>query len=146
MLKFGKKGLEEKARGILEAQKQVKMAFENDPDIKIISKHPSPIFSFTSDTVNCIAMGDLLQHRRKWTTARLQRPQAAHLAFTDASASDWKDFVDSIKYCTKLMKEDSDLNENKDTALYGMTGSIPDKRLLRQFISMHQAALLDTLE
>jgi len=37
MLKHGKKGLKEKARGILEAQKQVRLAFENDEDIYIIS-------------------------------------------------------------------------------------------------------------
>lgn len=68
------------------------------------------------------------------------------MAITDASAEHWKDFVDSIRYCTKLMKEDASLNKNQDTAIYGMTGTIPDKRLLREFIICHQAAMLDTLE
>lgn len=146
MLKHGRKGLAEKARGILEAQKQARLSFANDADIKVISQHPSPVFSFTSDTVNCIAMGELLHHKRHWITARLQRPPAAHLAFTDASAEHWKDFVDAIRYCTKLMKDDKALNTNQDTAIYGMTGLIPDKRFLRQFIIVHQAAMLDTLE
>jgi len=43
------------------------------------------------------------------------------------------------------MKGDPSLNKNYDTALYGMTGAIPDKRLLREFICMHQSAMLDTI-
>lgn len=58
MLKFGKSGYREKARGILEAQKQMKLAFENDPDVQVVSYHSSPIFAFTSKSVNSIAVGE----------------------------------------------------------------------------------------
>lgn len=43
------------------------------------------------------------------------------------------------------MKADKTLNKNHDTAVYGMTGAIPDKNLLHRFVSIHQAAMLDTL-
>jgi hypothetical protein len=43
------------------------------------------------------------------------------------------------------MKNDPQLNSNADTALYGMSKVIPDKALLRDFCSLHQAAMLDTL-
>jgi len=58
MLKFGRNGYKEKARGILEAQKQMRLAFEEDPDIQVVSIHSSPIFSFTSPTVNSIAVAE----------------------------------------------------------------------------------------
>ena len=43
------------------------------------------------------------------------------------------------------MKIDPSLNVNHDTAVYGLTGTIPDKSLLRVFACKHQAAMLDTL-
>ena len=98
--------LEEKAKGILEAQKQLRLTFEKDSDIDVISTHPSPIFSWTSETVNCIALGEQMHKRRHWIIAKLQRPPAAHLAITDASSGAWKDFADSIKECVKAMKAD----------------------------------------
>jgi len=44
------------------------------------------------------------------------------------------------------MKADPKLNKNHDTALYGISGTIPDKSLLRDFVCVHQSAMLDTLE
>lgn len=40
MLKHGKKGLESKAKGILEAQRQICLAFKDDPDIIVTSTNP----------------------------------------------------------------------------------------------------------
>lgn len=90
-------------------------------------------------------MCEEMQKRRQWTIAALQNPSGAHLAITDASAPNWKDFVMSIRECVKAMKADPTLNKNHDTAVYGLTGAIPDKALLHKFVSIHQAALLDTL-
>ena len=51
-----------------------------------------------------------------------------------------------MKECTQAMKDDPKLNKNVDTALYGISGTIPDKSLLRDFVCVHQSAMLDTLE
>ena len=99
----------------------------------------------TSKTVNCIAMADILKSRRQWRVACLQRPHGLHLAITDATQANWEDFVDSIRECVEAMKEDPSLNKSHSTALYGMTGMIPDKKFLRQFVCMHQSAMLDTI-
>jgi len=90
-------------------------------------------------------MGELL-HKSGWNLAKLQNPHGAHLAITDATSEHWKDLVDQIRTATKMMKADKSLNQNKDTAVYGMTGMIPDKQFMRKFICMHQAAMLDTVE
>ena len=50
-----------------------------------------------------------------------------------------------LQDCVSMMKKDKSLNSNDDTALYGLTGSIPDKSLLREFVAIHQAAMLDTI-
>jgi len=144
MLSLGRNGLKEKAKGILEAQKQIRLAFKDDPDIIVTSRVTSQTFSFTSKTVNAIAMASLL-HNKNWTVSKLQRPASAHIGLTDANAANWKDFVKCVRECTKEMKADSTLNKNHDTALYGITGTIPDKSLLREFVVVHQSAMLDTL-
>jgi hypothetical protein len=97
----------------------------------------SPIFSWTSKTVNPIAMGEVMLNRRQWTVSALQNPSGAHIAITDASSPNWKDFISSIKECVEVMKADKNLNKNHDTAVYGMTGAIPDKSLLHRFVSIH---------
>jgi len=70
MLSLGRNGLKEKARGILEAQKQIRLAFKDDPDIIVTSRDTSQTFSFTSKTVNAIAMAELL-HKKMWTVSKL---------------------------------------------------------------------------
>jgi hypothetical protein len=42
------------------------------------------------------------------------------------------------------MKIDPALNVNHDTAMYGLTGAVPDKKMLNDFVFIHQAAMLDT--
>jgi|TARA_B110000285_G_C15084884_1_gene595592 hypothetical protein len=56
MLKHGINGYEAKAKGILEAQKNIIEAFKGNEDIQITSEHSSSIFSFTSKTINSIAL------------------------------------------------------------------------------------------
>jgi hypothetical protein len=124
----------------------MRLGLENNPDIQICSNMTSPIFAWTSSTVNPIAMGEVMLKRRQWTISALQNPAGAHIAITDATSPNWKDFISSIKECVKVMKADKTLNKNHDTAVYGMTGAIPDKSLLHRFVSIHQAAMLDTLE
>jgi hypothetical protein len=84
--------------------------------------------------------------RNMWSIAKLQRPPGAHWAINHSSCGNWKHFVESVKGCVAAMKKDPSLNKNHDTAVYGMTGAIPDGKLLHQFVSIHQAAMLDTLK
>ena len=80
----------------------------------------------------------------EWTVSLLYRPPAIHLAVTDANQDSWEDFVKSVKKGVQAMKIDTSLNVNHDTAMYGLTGQIPDKKLLNDFVFIHQAAMLDT--
>lgn len=83
--------------------------------------------------------------RGNWTIAKLQRPASGHIGLTDANQCNWKDFVSTLRDCVVAMKADPSLNKNHDTALYGISGAVPDKALLRDFVCMHQNAMLDTL-
>lgn len=74
----------------------------------------------------------------------LQRPAGIHLAVTDSNQDSWEDFVKSVKKGIQAMKIDPSLNVNHDTAMYGLTGAVPDKNLLNHFVFIHQSAMLDT--
>jgi hypothetical protein len=93
-----------------------------------------------------MAICDVLKNKRKWAVGTVQRPAGAHLTITDANASSWPDFVDAIRDCVKELKSKPELNKNSDVALYCMTAQIPDKSMLHQFVSIHEAAMLDTLK
>ena len=99
----------------------------------------------TSSTVNAIALGEIMLKQSRWTVALLQRPAGIHLAITYANCENWEDFVRALKKGIQAMKADPALNVNHDTAVYGLTGAIPDKALLHEFVCIHQSAMLDTV-
>jgi len=84
-----------------------------------------------------------MRKQSKWTVSLLQRPAAIHLAITDSNADAWESFVKSVKKGIQSMKIDPSLNVNHDTAMYGLTGAIPDKKLLNDFVFIHQGLMLD---
>ena len=89
MAKAGKKGFEKQAKSILKTQQNLRHAFTNDPDIQVCSHTAGPIFSFTSPTVNCIAMSDLMLKKFGWTLHKVQNPASGHLTITNATADHW---------------------------------------------------------
>jgi len=89
MLSMGRNGMKEKARGILQAHKNMRKALENNPDITVISTQDSPVFSFTSKTFNALAICEQMKVRRRWMLGKVQRPFGAHLTVTDANKDSW---------------------------------------------------------
>ena len=128
------------------SQISIREAFKNHPDLRVITQNASCIVTFTSETLNCIAMAEEMKKRRRWTVLKAQRPPSMQLCITDSNSANWEDFIDAVNECVAAMKADPSLNTNASTALYGLTGAIPDPRFLRQFVCYHQAAMLDTLE
>jgi len=112
MAKAGKKGFAKQAKSILTTQQNLRNAFKDDPDITVSSHTASPIFSFTSTTVNVIAMSDLMAKKFNWTLHKVQNPPSGHLTVTNATENHWQDFVKAIKQCTEMMKADPSLNTN----------------------------------
>jgi sphinganine-1-phosphate aldolase len=143
ILKHGRNGLKAKAKKILDAQHNIKQAILKDKDIEVCTHMPSPIFAMTSKAINSIALGEVMRKQSKWTVSLLQRPAAIHLAITDSNADAWDHFVKSVRKGIQSMKIDPSLNVNHDTAMYGLTGAIPDKKMLNDFVFIHQAIMLD---
>jgi len=71
MKKHGRNGLKEKARKILLAQTSVRKQLSKNPDVKVTSYHDSPIISFTSATVNGIALAGIMHKKYNWTISKL---------------------------------------------------------------------------
>jgi hypothetical protein len=57
-------------------------------------------------------MTELLHKHKQWNLAKCTYPPSTHIAITAATADHWKDLVDSIKDCVKMMKNDPSLNTN----------------------------------
>jgi len=143
ILKHGRNGLKAKARKILDAQNSIKKALRADKDVEICTHNPGAVIALTSKAINAIALGDVMRKQSKWTVSLLQRPPAIHLAVTDSNAGAWEHFVKSVRKGIESMKIDPSLNVNHDTAMYGLTGAIPDKKLLNEFVFIHEALMLD---
>ena len=45
-------------------------------------------------------------------------------------------FVEDVKDSVRILREDPSLNKSETTALYGLTASIPDPNLVKEFLGM----------
>ena len=75
----------------------------------------------------------------------IQNPGGLHIAFTMATANQWRKFIDDLKYCIKLMRLKPEKNTNETVATYGMTASIPDNSFLGEIAKIHSSIIIDTM-
>jgi hypothetical protein len=81
--------------------------------VSLISKN-------TPGAINVIALSDILLKNHSWITNKTIRPAGLHLAITQATCYDWKEFVKVVKDSVLMMKEQPELNHNSNVATYGM--------------------------
>lgn len=97
------------------------------------------------NSINVIALADVMSKQYKWCLTKTQRPPGMHLAITLDSCTQADKFVNDIKASIVKMEKDPKLNHNSTTAAYGMVTQMPDTEVLDDSCKMHTAACLDIL-
>jgi len=130
----------------LTACQNAKRELAKIPNIKVLSRDNSSVVCFTTtDEINPIALGDLLEHDYSWILNKTMFPNSLHIAVTLATCDRWEELVQSVKKAIAAMKTDKSLNHSSSCALYGLAGQIPDSRFTEKFIGYFFEASLDTI-
>ena len=145
IMKKGKAGFLANAKNLLTSAQRMKEELAKIPEITLISKHDTPVVSFTSNVFNCVALNDIMQSRHRWTLQAVMNPLSSHLVVTDANASHWKELAPALIDCIAYLMKHPEENDRGDAALYGLSEKIPNKGVVGHFLVSYLESVLDTL-
>lgn len=111
---------------------------DNSSVVSIVTKDEA-------NSINCIALSDLLDKHFHWMLNKTMNPTGCHLAVTVANCKNYQKFIDALKHCVKMMKEDPALNKSSNATIYGMSSSIPENSVMGDVLKFYNSALLDVL-
>jgi len=155
MMHCGESGYITACRSIITAAKRLESCIRHDPelraDLSIIGEPQVTVVAFTSKTLNIYDVADAMS-KRGWHLNSLQNPPGMHVAVTLPIVKAVDELVADLKIVVAEEKEKQrarvasglgrkGMAEGTNSALYGVAGSFPDKRIVRDLAG----AFLDTL-
>jgi hypothetical protein len=72
-------------------------------------------------------------------------PQGCKLVISEDIAPEWEKLVKAIKASIQMIKDNPELNYNKEVELYDLAMTMPDPIVLAEIGTLHSNYLLDTL-
>jgi sphinganine-1-phosphate aldolase len=155
MMHCGESGYITACRSIITAAKRLESCIRHDPelraDLTVIGDPQVTVVAFTSKTLNIYDVADAMS-KRGWHLNSLQNPPGMHVAVTLPIVKAVEELVADLKMVVAEEKEKErervasglgrkGMAEGTNSALYGVAGSFPDKRIVRDLAG----AFLDTL-
>lgn len=144
MVATGEQGYMDATKGILEARKTIVDGLKDVKEVELICDHPSPVIAWrsTSAKFDVFMILDAMK-RKKWVLDPLQFPNAIHICLTVRHIGKGQDFVNDFKEAVKLVSEDPSQFHGGMAPVYGIAASIPDRSIVRGFVTGYLDRLLD---
>ena len=151
LMNQGEEGYIKSCNSIVGAAKKLEARIREDPalcvDLEVIGRPLVSVVAFESHTLNTYNLADAMSSKG-WHLNALQNPPAIHVAVTlpivpvvDKMMEDLADAVKDVKLQQANGKAKGGPAQGDAAALYGIAGSLPDKRIVVQLAN----AFLDTL-
>ncbi|GEN08344.1 Glutamate or tyrosine decarboxylase [Myxococcus fulvus] len=129
---LGEEGYLRLARQVLDTARALREGIVATPGLKLVGDPRLSVFAFSSDVLDVYALGDAME-ARGWKLDRQMGPPALHLMVTPAHAKVVKSFLADLRACAGGLERGEPAPEGS-AALYGMLGSMPDRREAADFI------------
>ncbi len=110
------------------------------PGLKVMGRPDMSVFAFSSDTLNMFELGELME-KKGWHLDRQQMPPALHLIVTPHHARMVEPFLSDLRSAAAELSKKGKSDASGMAAIYGMIGTIPDRKAAAQFV----LAFLDDL-
>ena len=141
---LGKSGFIAITNDILLAADKFKHGVGDIPDLEVIGEPEASVIAFTSKTIDVYKVNDVMV-KKGWHFNALQRPAALHFCFTAAHTSlgvesMLKDLRGAVEEVKAAMSKGAKW-EGK-APMYGMAASVPDRRIVGDFLIAYQDELL----
>lgn len=145
LLSHGFSGYTEAARKIVKTARTIKTLISEIPELRLMGDPQAGIVAFTSDEVNILQVGDLM-NERGWHLTFVQYPPGLHICLTSLQAtSDFaKNLASDLKTTIAELKQTSDLTVSGIGKVYGTAAGIPDKSLIGEAAKIFLTCYYDT--
>lgn len=144
MVATGEKGYLEATKGILEARAVIVEGTKDIPEVEIICNHDSPVVAWrsTSKDFDVFMILDAMK-RKKWVLDPLQFPNAIHICLTVRQIGKGEEFVRDFREAVADIKAHPEQFKGGMAPVYGLAASIPDRSIVRGFVTGYLDRLLD---
>jgi sphinganine-1-phosphate aldolase len=129
---LGEEGYLKLTRGILATTRKLRDGIDATPGLRVLGDPVMSVLAFASDTLDVYALGDAME-ARGWKLDRQQLPPCLHLMVTPAHEPIADQFLDDLKGCAASLERGEAAPEGS-AAMYGMLGTVPDRKALDGFI------------
>lgn len=144
MVATGEQGYLDSTKGILAARDVIVKGLQDVPQIALICDHPSPVIAWRSNASNFdIFMILDAMKRKKWVLDPLQFPNAIHICLTVRHIGKGEEFVRDFREAVAAVVSDPSQFKGGMAPVYGLAASIPDRSVVRGFVTGYLDSLLD---
>ncbi|KAL4518135.1 hypothetical protein Ndes2526A_g01416 [Nannochloris sp. 'desiccata'] len=148
MVHMGRDGYVAATKTMMDAALQFSVGVSKIEGLEVIGRPEMCVVAFKSiqhDMLNIYKVNDLLS-ARGWHLNALQRPAALHICFTAAhSASTVAELLRDLEECVAGVLAHPESGGDGMAPLYGMAATVPDRRIVGNFLIAYQDILLEPL-
>ena len=144
MVATGEKGYLDSTKGILEARDVIVNGTKDLPQVELICDHPSPVIAWRSASANFDVFMILdAMKKKKWVLDPLQFPNAIHICLTVRHIGKGEEFVRDFREAVQAIVSEPGQFKGGMAPVYGIAASIPDRSVVRGFVTGYLDRLLD---
>lgn len=130
---LGREGYLELAHSIMDTTKALTEGINNIESLYILGKPEMSVFAFSSQVLDVYSLADAMD-ARGWHLDRQQRPACLHMMVTPAHAGIVDDFLKDLQDCVEEVAAKKGESSEGMAVLYGMMGSLPDRKAVKDFL------------
>ncbi len=130
---LGKEGYLELAQTIMDVTEALKKGISSISELYILGSPEMSVFAFASKELNVYTLADAMG-ARGWHLDRQQRPPCLHMMVTPAHVSIVDEFLKDLEDSVKEVKEKNGESSEGMAAMYGMMGTLPDRKAVGEFL------------
>jgi sphinganine-1-phosphate aldolase len=130
---LGKEGYLELARKIMDITKALQKGIASIPELYILGNPEMSVFAFAAEELDVYALADAMD-ARGWHLDRQQKPPCLHLMVTPAHAGIVDVFLKDLRDSVEDVKGKKGQNPEGTAAMYGMMGTLPDRKAVGDFL------------
>lgn len=133
--KMGENGYLEQAEKTIGVAKNLINSINEIPELEVLGEPKATLFSFrsTDKSVDTYALADVLTEKGWWFD-RQQWPPSIHLTVMPAHEESMDEFISDIKESIIHVRENPELAQQGNAAMYGMMAKIPVRGLVKKSV------------
>jgi sphinganine-1-phosphate aldolase len=139
---FGEEGYLKLYGELLATTKKFKDGLEVQ-NCRIVGKPVGTLLAYETLGVNMHVVADLLE-KRGWFVDRQMNPDCIHLTITPAHAPIVDRYLGDLKECREFAKGHPELAREGMAAMYGMVATVPDPKMVDQFLYQYMDQRYET--